>query len=735
MAGQRQSFAEVVATATALNAAGRLDEALTWFDRAARIAPRDADILDRRGVVLARLGRSDDALRSFDRAIAAAPGSARPHVNRATVLAKLDRTEAALASYEAAIACDPGHFGAHYNRGGALLRLGRTREALASFDRAIAINPFHVDAIYNRGNALATEGRVAEAIASFERAIALAPGHADAWNGRGNALKALQRRAEALDSFEQALLAAPEHVAALCNAGWLLAEMGRFDDGLACLDRAIALSPGDITAHYNRAMTLRMARRPAEAIASFDRVIAIDPGHEFAIGERLHCRMLVSDWTDFETERNRLTAGIDAGRLWVEPFVLTSIDDDRRRSLAAARLYNAQRYPAVASVAPVPRRPGERLRIGYFSPDFRDHPVMHLTAELFEAHDRDRFEVIGFGFGPFADDAWRARAVAAFDGFEDVTGLSDVEAAARAQALGLDIAVDLTGYTAASRPSLFAARAAPVQVSCLGYPGTMGAPYIDYIIADERLVPATATGGYAEAVAWLPDCYQPNARFTDARPRGAASAFGLPDGAFVFCAFNQNYKILPDIFAGWMAMLRAVPDSVLWLRADDPVAQANLRAAAAGQGIDTARLAFALRSERERYLAQLAAADLFLDTTPYNAHATASDALHAGLPVLTLAGETYAARVGVSLLHAVGLPELVTHSLDDYVQLGIALGQDTGRLTALRERLRATLPRSPLFDPVRYARHLEAAFEAMIARHRAGKPPAAIRVEAMAQAL
>jgi len=732
MAGQRQSFAEVLAKAIALNDAGQLAEALTWLDRAAKIAPRDADVLDRRGVLLARLGRTGDALSSFDRAIAAAPGSARAYANRATVLAKLGRLEDALAGYDAAVEREPGDFGAHYNRGGALLRLGRPGAAQASFDRAITINPFHVDAIYNRGNALGMDGRVVDAIASFDRALALAPGHANAWNGRGNALKALQRRAEALDSFEHALLAAPDHVSALCNAGWLLCEMGRFVDALACLDRAVALNPSDITTHYNRAMTLRLARRPADAIASFDRVIAIDPAHEFAIGERLHCRMLVSDWQDFDAERDRLTRGIDAGRLWVEPFVLTSIDDDRRRSLAAARLYNAQRYPAAAAVPAVARRPGKRLRIGYFSPDFRDHPVMHLMAELFEAHDRDRFEVIGFGFGPFADDAWRARAVAAFDGFEDVTGLSDAEAAARGRALGLDIAVDLTGYTAASRPSIFAERAAPVQVSCLGYPGTMGAPYIDYIIADERLVPVAATGGYAEAVAWLPDCYQPNARFVGAgRPRGTASDFGLPEGAFVFCCFNQNYKILPDIFAGWMAMLRAVPASVLWLRVDSPLAQANLRAAAAGHGIDPGRLVFALRSDREHYLAQLAAADLFLDTRPYNAHATASDALRAGLPVLTLAGETYAARVGASLLHAVGLPELVTDSLADYVQLGIALGQDVQRLTALRERLRANLPICSLFDPVRFTRHLEAAFEAMVARHRDGKPPAAIRVGAI----
>jgi predicted O-linked N-acetylglucosamine transferase (SPINDLY family) len=350
---------------------------------------------------------------------------------------------------------------------------------------------------------------------------------------------------------------------------------------------------------------------------------------------------------------------------------------------------------------------------------------MHLMAELFEHHDRSRFELIAFSFGPIRDDPWRARAIAAFDVFHDIGPLTDVDAAALARKCQIDIAIDLKGHTRDSRPGLFAERVAPLQVNYLGYPGTMGAPFMDYLIADAVIIPPTHEAHYREKVIRLPDCYQPNCRHRDIDPTPVTRAtYGLPETAFVFCSFNAIHKVTPSIFSIWLRLLHEVDGSVLWLLANEPRARENLRACAAREGVDPDRLIFASTVPVETHLARLPLADLMLDTFPCNAHTTASDALRMGLPLVTLMGQSFASRVAASLLHAVGLPELITTSLDAYEALAISLGRDREALAKIKSKLRDNLPTAPLFDSLETTRHLESAYLEMVTRHRRGEAPA-----------
>ncbi|KPF73368.1 hypothetical protein IP88_09380, partial [alpha proteobacterium AAP81b] len=379
------------------------------------------------------------------------------------------------------------------------------------------------------------------------------------------------------------------------------------------------------------------------------------------------------------------------------------------------------REPVVAP-PPLPP-PAPRLRIAYVSADFHAHATMHLMAEMLEAHDRDRFEITLVSIGPAADDDWRRRAVAASDHFLDARTLSDAEVVAALRRRGIEIAVDLKGLTAGARTGIFARRAAPIQVNWLGYPGTMPMPGMDYLLADKAIVPDAERAHVAEALVRLPGSYQPNARWAPLPPPPPRRDLGLPDDGFVFASYNQIYKITPEVWAIWMAILRGVPGSVLWLLRDSDLVEANLRAHAEAAGVAGDRLVFAATVPRDVHLVRQQAADLFLDCWPCGAHTTASDALRAGLPLLARRGRSFVARVGESLLAQVGLGELVAADDAAYRDLAIALANDPRRLAAIRARLVAALPTARLFDPPGLARHVEAAFTAMVARARTGAPP------------
>jgi predicted O-linked N-acetylglucosamine transferase (SPINDLY family) len=445
---------------------------------------------------------------------------------------------------------------------------------------------------------------------------------------------------------------------------------------------------------------------------------------------RLYIKRLLCDWENIESECRQLVAFVVRGLKVAPPFAMLAISGSPAVQKQAAEIYVRDKHPESSTAAAIPRRPRHnRIRIGYFSADYYKHAMSFLMAELYEQHDRSRFEILGFAFGPNKFDEMSKRISSAMDQFLDLRSMPDREAAELSRKLEVDIAVDLNGFTNNCRPGIFAERAAPTQVNYLGYPGTMGANYIDYLVADHTLVPESEQRHYSEKIICLPDTYQVNDSLRSISTKSCARASeGLPESAFVFCCFNNAYKISPSVFDIWMRVLGRVEGSVLWLMEDSPWAVDNLRKEARRRGIAPDRLVFAKSLPVAEHLARQRLADLFLDTLPYNAHTTASDALWAGLPVLTRTGDTFASRVAASLLRAVGLPELITATESEFEELAVDLAHNPQRLQALRHRLQQNNRTAPLFDCRSFTRHLEAAYSAIYERYHAGLPPDHIHI-------
>jgi predicted O-linked N-acetylglucosamine transferase (SPINDLY family) len=645
--------------------------------------------------------------------------------SQALAEAQQGHAQAAFELFSRAVAIDPRNWAAISNCGNALMDLQRFDEALARFDQALAIKPDFADALNNRGNALQALRRYEDAVASYERALAVKPGYIPALKNRGNALLALNRTEEALASYVQALAIRPDNAQALTHVGNLLQGLGRQEEALGNYERALAIRPDHVEAWNNRANVLLDLKRFDEALASYARALSHGPDYPHLPGNWVHTKMKVCDWTGLSAAFDQLAVATAAGKPVISPFASLGTPLSSSLQRKCAELLIEAKFPTVStsgSTAATARH--DRIRLGYFSADFCEHPVAHLAAELFERHDRTRFEVIAYSFGPPVRDPMRLRLEAAFDQFIDVHSKTDQEIAQMTREQGLDIAVDLMGFTRNARTGVFAARAAPVQVNFLGYPGTVGADYIDYLIADPTLIPEEQRGCYTEKIAYLPHTYQVNdTQRTIADRTFTRQEAGLPEEGFVFCCFNNNWKITPEVFDIWMRLLQQVAGSVLWLFEDNPTAGRNLRMEAARRGIPAERLVFAPRMNQPEHLARHRLADLFLDTHPYNAHTTCSDALWAGLPVLTRIGETFASRVAASLLRAVGLPELVTESAAAYEALSLELATDPPRLAALRRQLAVNRPTAPLFDTELFTRHIEAAYTLMWQRHLTGLPP------------
>ncbi len=721
-------LAGLVARAAALHGAGDLPAAERVYAEILQRATDNFDALHGLGLIAIQRGRIDDADRLLQRAIAANPRSAEAAANHFVVLRRLNRHADALAACDRALALKPRYAEALCNRGLALAALSRFDEAITSYDAALAVRAEFPAAHYNRAVALAALGRYGEALAGYDAALAGARPSAEASYNRGVALAALGRHEEALASYDRALEANPDFAAAHNNRGSALNEMKRYAAAVASYDQALALAPGFAAALYNRGIARSALGQAAGAAADLERALALDPALPFARGMLLHARMQQADWRGYDAAAAAVVADNRAGGCAADPLTLLAVTDDTQAQLACARTWVRTRCPPHAPLAQDGRRARGRIRVAYLSADFREHALAHLMTDVFERHDRGAFETVALSYGPAAPGPLRTRLEAAFDRFIDVRNLSDEAIAARLHADEIDIAVDLAGHTEDARTGVFARRPAPVQVNYLGFPGTMGADFIDYVIADRFVIPEAQRDACSESVVWLPDTYQANAApHAIALPPPRAS-LGLPDDGFVFCSFNSTFKVTPAAFDGWMRILQAVPGSVLWLVGSSDGAIANLRREAAARGVAPARLAFAPRVPYALHLARCGAADLFLDTMPFNGGATVSDALRAGLPVVACAGEAFAARMAGSLLSTVGLPELVATSPADYEALAIALAHDATRYRALRDRLAAARAASPLFDPDRFRRHLEAAYATMWRKHQAGETPAAFSV-------
>jgi len=723
---------KLLRTAFNLHQAGNLAEAARLYGEILRRDPKHFDALYLLGFAEYQRGQFADAERLMADALKVNPRSLDALYNRAAALLQLNRQAEALSVYDAALALKPDAAEFIAGRGAALSSLGRHEEALSAYDRALALKPALATAWNHRGNALLELKCFPEAVASYERAVAIKPDYREAWRNRGVALAQLTRLEDALASIERALKIKADDADALEDRGNLLMRLNRHAEAAAAYDAALALNPENIHVLYNRGNALSILKRFEDAMRDCESVLSRDPDYPYARGVLVHCKLQCCDWRDFDGERGKIASALAAGKRVVSPFNHKALSDSAAEQLQCAKTWVRRECPP----SPTPLWRGERyrhdrIRLAYVSADFNLSAVATLAAGVFEHHDRKRFETIAVSFGSDVKTEMRDRLKGAFEHFEETRALSDAGIAALLRRNEVDIAVDLMGFTGECRSGIFALRAAPVQVNYLGFPGTMGADYIDYIVADRHVIPQGDTKCYAEKVVTLDGSYLPSdgTRPIATRTPSRAEA-GLPERGFVFASFNNAYKFTPSMFDIWMRLLSSVEGSVLWLPRHHPAAVRNLMREAEARGVAAARLVFAPPvAGSAEHLARLRLADLFLDTLPYNAHSTANDALWAGLPILTCAGHSFAGRVAASLLQAIGLPELIADSLSGYEALALKLARDKSALASVRARLAKNRETSPLFDTARTTRNLEAAFTSMWERHQRGEPPAEFAVE------
>jgi protein O-GlcNAc transferase len=706
----------------ALAEVGRPAEAILSYQQAAKLNPQHWDAAQKAAILLCQAERFEEALDYFDRALICKPDAPEIWLAKGNVCGTMGRHRDAVVAYERALAIDPRLAAAWVGRGNVLCVLDQHAEALSCFDRALELDPALAAAWVGQGNALSAARRNSEALAAYDSALAVDPTSAGAWLGRGNVFRELLRPDEALSAYDEALRCDGSLAQAHLGRGNVFAGIMRLEDALIAYARALVLRPDLAEAWLGRGNVLQETGDYAGALAAYDSALRYAPQLAGLDGLRFRTKLGVCNWDNFEAERDRLLASARQGQT-ARPFDLLSISSSGEDQYFCARSFSERSWPASREASRQRVRSSQRIRIAYMSADFRQHPTSYLMAEVFECHDRTRFETTAIAIGGDDHSSVRQRLHAAFARFVETRAMTDREIATLIEQSEVDILVDLMGFTRDARSGVIALRPAPIQVNYLGFPGTMGMRQIDYVIADRVVVGEGQRAFFSENVAYMPFTYQPNAQERQGDGTIARVDVGLPADAFVFCCFNNSYKILPEIFDVWMRILRQVEGSVLWLLEDKDLASANLRKEAVARGVAAERLIFARRAPRAKHLARHCCADLFLDTLPYNAHTTASDALLQGLPVLTCAGQTFAGRVAASLLTALKMDELITATLTDYERLAVALARSPQTLAGIRAKLCDSRLASPVFDIRRFTRHLETAYSMMVERHRAGLAP------------
>ncbi len=667
------------------------------------------------------------AEREYREILAQAPRSFDAAHLLGAVLIQRGLLEEGIDRLKEAIAIDGAQWNVRASLVRALLAKGNAQAAVDGCDGLIALQPKNAESWFLRANALQQQGSHAHAVENYSRSLTLQADFPAALNNQGHSLRCLRQAVQALERFERAIGLRPAYPLALNNRGLALLDLNRLPEALRSFDEALALNPKFVEALANRGAALLAMKRFAEAAEAFDVLVRIAPDLGGALGNLLYARRNCCDWRDYAALGRRIVEGVERGQLADLPVSFLCVTDSPRAQLACARTFTALKFPAQPPAAGprAPHRDG-RIRIAYLSGDFGDHAVSYALAGVIEHHDRRGFETIGVGWGRRNEGPTRARLEAAFEHFIDATDLSDAEVVSRLRELEVDIAVDLMGHSNGQRTGIFAERCAPVQVNYLGYAGTSGAPYMDYIIADRCVIPEGDEPAYCENVVRLPGCYLPNddRRTIPSEPL-TREEVGLPAEGFVFCAFNNPLKITPSVFDVWMRLLREVGGAVLWLRAGAPEARRNLEESARQRGVVPSRLVFAGPvPSMAGHLARHRLADLFLDTFPYNGHTTAGDALWAGLPVLTCSGRGFASRVGASLLRCAGVPDLIAEDLDGYFRLALTFARDPARLRVFRDQLVTQRNASGLFNTAQYCNHLESALKVIADRSRRGLPPA-----------
>lgn len=755
---------QTLQTALQYHRSGQLAQAETVYRQLLKIRPDNPQVRHLLGLVAYQRGDFAAAVTEIGKAIALQPREADYHNNLAVVLRAQGQTQQAIEVYRRALRLTPHDADIHKNLGNALYTIGKLDEAAASYRSSLRIAPDNAEVLSGLGNVLADQGKPEEAVKCYRQALRQEPLNPDIHNGLGNILRETGRIDEAMDCYRQVLRLQPGYPAASRQLGWLLQESGRGEEAIACYRETLRQNPSDAVAHYNLGNALRELGRVDEAVSSYREALrlnpkdadahnnlgnalrelgrleeaiacyrtalALDPDMHHALGHLLHQCQHACEWRDLDALAEEVRALVrEVPEAQISPFVLLAVPGttaaEQRR---CAENWAAGQYGKYRPLFSFERAPRPKIRLGYLSADFHEHATAYLMAEVFELHDASHFEITAYSYGPDDGGAMRARLQRAFHRFEDIRALTTEQAARKIHAEGIDILIDLKGYTAHTRSQILALRPAPLQVNYLGYPGTMGADFVDYLIGDPIVTPPEHAGDYAEKLALMPHAYQPNDRKRSVAAMPTRAECGLPEQVFVFCGFNQTFKILPTVFDVWMRLLREVPDSVLWLLQGNPLAEKNLRREAEARGVDAGRLIFAPRLPLARHLARQQLADLLLDTLPYNAHTTASDALWAGVPVVTCIGETFAARVAASLLHAVGLPELVAHTPEDYAEQALRLALNPEELQRIKAKLEANRDAAALFDTEKFTRDIEALYERMWAGWLANRPAELIRL-------
>lgn len=647
----------------------------------------------------------------------------------ANVLKNLGQYDEAIAYYLKLIALDAAHAKAWFNLGVSYQLSQKTDLAVKAYRQAIEIKPDYPEVLNNLGNLYRSMQDYEQACKCYEQALRYKPMPETAYN-YGLAFQALKDFSAALRVFELATRLKPDYLNAILAMAVLLDKIGNYKQALVFYQKALAIDPENADVHFSAGLVFVKLKQLKPAIASYAAAWGMKPDYTEALGSLIQYKMHACDWQGLEGLFEALRVEIEQGKQ-VVPFNLLATPLHANIQKKCAEQYTSKNYPALKPLS-VCQTHNEKtkIRLAYFSADFHNHATAYLMADLFSLHNREQFEVIGFSFGPVQDDDMALNLQQRFDQFHQVSDLSDLAIAQLAKKLQIDIAIDLKGYTRGARPAIFSHRPAPVQVSYLGYPGTLGASYFDYIIADPIVIPPGEEAFYTEKVAFMPDTYQVNASRMVENPSPEDRVLhGLPEQAFVFCSFNNNFKITPDIFACWMRLLEKVPNSVLWLFEANPEATKNLTTSAISHGIDPGRLVFAKKVSQQKHLNRYHSADLVLDTLYYNAHTTTSDALWVGCPVVTCIGTTFPARVAASILTAMGLSELITESISDYEKLALSLATQPQRLAALRDKISQNKSSTALFNTRAYAGYLEQLYMNMHKRQQAGLSPEHIRLE------
>jgi predicted O-linked N-acetylglucosamine transferase (SPINDLY family) len=710
--------------------AGRLSEAEKLYRRICKQHPTHAESWSNLGLVLTMRGAAAEAAIACRKAIELRPAYIDAYLNLIAALQVLKAFDEAADVYRQVIPMAPGRADLWNNFGTLLAAQGRLTQSVLAFREAIAVKNDFADAYFNMARTLCTLGWNEEAINGYRHVLAINADHAAACSNLGTMLGASGHFAEATVWSLRAASLAPANAEIFCNLGVVLQRQGKVNEAVAAYEKALSIKPDYASALGNIAAGYQEQYKFDEAAVALKRAIAIKPDFDTAIVELIKIRRHICDWSEYQADHDRLIDFIAQKKDVVFMLLLMGFASTAAQQYDCARQAMKRHNESTQRVGPhCEATSSGKIRIGYLSTDFRDHPVGRLLPDFLARHDREKVEVIGYSLGVEDAGALRQRIRHACDSFVDLHHLSNLDAARRILADKVDILVDLTGPTVGSRLEILALRPAPVQVSFLGWPATMGADFIDYIIADPFIVPRDQQAFYSEKIVHLPDCYQPSDPYRPVPVKIPSRAeCGLPEEGFVFCSFNNPNKITPEMFDLWMRLLLRVEKSVLWLYCKSKQTIENLTRFAQARGISSDRIIFASVAQYEPYLGRLQVADLFLDSAPYNAGATCNDALWVGLPILTCAGETYISRMAGSLLTAAGLPELVTYTLADYEELAVRLATEPELLKSTKERLMRNRDSAPLFDMQRFTVNLERAYREIQNIRLAGESPRFISI-------